>query len=529
MNMNQEILRRRTFAIISHPDAGKTTITEKILYQGKVIREAGEVKGKKGTKSATSDWMTMEQERGVSITSSVMNFDFRKLRVNLLDTPGHKDFGEDTYRTLHAADSAAMLIDAAKGVEAQTRKLYEVCRLRKMPMFTFANKMDREGKDPLELIDDVEQTLGMACFPVTWPIGMGDRFRALYHRLDSKLFLYTKGVELPEVIDVKGPADPLIEEKVGTELFELFTENAQLLDEALVSFSEKEFLDGKISPMTFGSAKFNWGVDLFLDIFSKWAPSPGIRNTTDGPLDPLHPKFSGFVFKIQANMDPKHRDRVAFIRACSGKFERGMKVYHTRLGRDLRLAYANNFMAQDRQTVNEAYSGDIVGVNDTSNFQIGDSVTWGKDFKFESIPRFSPEIFMRLSIKDPLKRKKMQDAIGHLVEEGLIQFFYVPALGRQEFILGAVGELQFDVLMYRLRDEYGLDVKSETLPVQLARWVWTKDGGLHFDVPKSVDQIYFDNSDKPVVLLENEWDLNWLTKDNPELVFTPSAVYTDHT
>ena len=257
--MNQEILRRRTFAIISHPDAGKTTITEKILYQGQVIREAGEVKGKKGTKAATSDWMSMEQERGVSITSSVMNFDFERLRVNLLDTPGHKDFGEDTYRTLHAADSAAMLIDAAKGVEAQTRKLYEVCRLRKMPMFTFANKMDREGKDPLELIDDVEQTLGMSCYPVTWPIGMGDRFKALYHRLNKKIYVYTKGQELAEVFDVTGPDDPLIEQKVGEELFEMFVENALLLDEALVDFSESEFLAGKISPMSFGSAKFNWG------------------------------------------------------------------------------------------------------------------------------------------------------------------------------------------------------------------------------------------------------------------------------
>lgn len=524
LKFEDEVGRRRTFAIISHPDAGKTTITEKILYNGRVIREAGEVKGKKGTKAATSDWMTLEQERGVSITSSVMNFDYEGLRINLLDTPGHKDFGEDTYRTLHAADSAAMLIDAAKGVETQTQKLYEVARRRKMPIFTFANKMDREGKDPLDLIDDVEKTLGMSCFPVTWPIGMGALFKGLYHRLNRKLYLYTKGEELPEVVDVSGWDDPVIKQRVGDELYEVFAETIELLEGALEPFSKEAFLRGEISPMTFGSAKYNWGVDLFLQLFCAEAPAPADRMTSVGELSAKDKNFSGFVFKIQANMDRKHRDRVAFIRVCSGRFERGMKVYHTRLERDVRLAYATQFMAQERETVDEAFSGDIVGVTDTGHFQIGDTVTAGKNFSFMPIPRFAPEIFGRLNVKDPLKRRKMHEAVGHLVEEGLIQFFYHPSIGRQDAILGVVGELQFEVLLYRLEDEYGLDVKLERLPFELARWVFNADGQPYREAPKGVDDLYLDNFENPVVLLNSEWDLKWLERDNPDLRFSLSAI-----
>lgn len=520
LKFEDEVSRRRTFAIISHPDAGKTTITEKILYNGNIIREAGEVKGKKGTKAATSDWMTMEQERGVSITSSVMNFDYKGLRINLLDTPGHKDFGEDTYRTLHAADCTAMLIDSAKGVEAQTRKLYEVCKLRQIPVFTFANKMDREGIDPLDLIDDVEKTLGMSCYPVTWPIGMGGLFKGLYHRFNKKLYLYSKGEEDAEVIDISGWQDPIIEEKVGPELYAQFAETIELLEGALPPFSKDEFLEGKISPMTFGSAKNNWGVDLFLDLFCENAPEPEPRTTSEGVLDPKDKKFSGFVFKIQANMDRKHRDRVAFIRVCSGTFDRGMKVYHSRLERDIRLSYATSFMAQDRETVEVAYSGDIVGITDTGNFQIGDTVTEGKKFTFEKIPRFAPEIFGRVNIKDPLKRRKMHEAIQHLVEEGLIQFFYHPSIGRQDAILGVLGELQFEVLLYRLKDEYGLEAKLERLPFELARWVFDKEKKPYFDAPKGMMDVYLDNQENPVILLNSEWDLKWLERDNPELKFS---------
>lgn len=515
-----EVSRRRTFAIISHPDAGKTTITEKILFNGQVIREAGEVKGKKGTKAATSDWMSMEKERGVSITSSVMNFDFKGLRMNLLDTPGHKDFGEDTYRTLHVTDCAVMLIDSAKSVEERTKKLYEVCRLRQMPIFTFVNKMDREGIDPFDLIDDVEKTLGMSCYPVTWPIGIGGLFKGLYHRLDRKLYLYTRGKDQPEIIPVQGWQDEIIKARVGEELYQSFSETLELLEGALEPFSENKFLEGNMSPMTFGSAKFNWGVDLFLNLFCNHAPEPQDRKTSQGILRAKDRSFSGFVFKIQANMDRKHRDRVAFIRVCSGVFERGMKVYHSRLDRNFRLSYATQFMAQDRSTVDRAFSGDIVGVTDTGYFQVGDTVTEGQKFKFEKIPRFAPEIFGRLSIKDPLKRKKMHEAIQHFVEEGLIQFFYHPAIGRQDSILGGVGELQFDVLLYRLSDEYGLDVKFERLSFELARWICDDTGQACFEPLKGVDDIYHDNYDQPVILLSNEWDLKWLEKDHPKIQFS---------
>ncbi|MCB9027005.1 MAG: peptide chain release factor 3 [Bdellovibrionaceae bacterium] len=519
-DIKKEIARRRTFAIISHPDAGKTTITEKILYIGGAIREAGEVKGKKGTKAATSDWMTMEKERGVSITSSVMQFDFQDLRINLLDTPGHKDFGEDTYRTLIAADSAAMLIDAAKGVEIQTRKLYEVCRLRKIPIFTFANKMDREGKDPLELIDDVENTLGIKCYPVTWPIGMGGEFKGLYHRLQNKVYYYEKGKEEPEIKSVTGWQDNSIKERVGERLFDKLQEDMELLELALGPFDKEEFLAGRVSPMTFGSAKYTWGVDLFLELFAQHSPPPMPRKTTSGELvDPYDDTFSGFVFKIQANMDRKHRDRVAFVRICSGKFERGMKVKHARLNREIRLAYANQFMAKDRETVEEAYTGDIVGVNDSGNFQIGDSIFVGTHAEFLPMPRFSPEVFAKLNIKDPLKRKALQKALQQLSEEGMVQMFFDPFYGKQDPILGVVGELQFDVLLFRLNDEYGLEVKLERQPYSVARWPVKKDGKLIGSAIHGGTKLYMDHNERPVVLLAKEWDLNWLLKENPDLEF----------
>jgi peptide chain release factor 3 len=523
MAFEDEVKKRRTFAIISHPDAGKTTITEKILYLGGIIREVGEVHGKAGKKKATSDWMTMEQERGVSITSSVMQFDFQGLRVNLLDTPGHKDFGEDTYRTLIAADSAAMLIDAAKGVEAQTRKLYEVCRLRKIPIFTFANKMDREGKEPLSIIDDVETTLGIKCFPVTWPIGIGDRFRGLYHRARKQLLLYEKDRVEPEIVPVSGWSDPVILERVGDYLFNILQEEMELLEVAIGDLNQEEFLSGDVSIMTFGSAKHNWGVDLFLELFAAHAPEPSNRHSSKGIVHPTDTFFSGFVFKIQANMDRKHRDRVAFLRICSGTFERGMKVKHTRLGRELRLSYANQFLARERETVDTAYAGDIVGIIDTGYFQIGDTITDGKDLQFDAIPRFSPEIFGRLSIKDPLKRKTMQKGVQQLSEEGTIQLLYDPIVGKQDPIIGVVGDLQFDVLLFRLNDEYQLDAKLERLPFSVARWPVQKDGTPAGAGLKGGARLYSDAHDKPVVLLEKEWDLNWLRKENPDIDFRISG------
>jgi len=519
----QESGRRRTFAIISHPDAGKTTITEQILWHGGVVREAGQVKGKAGAKKAMSDWMTLEQQRGVSITSSVMQFDYRNLRVNLLDTPGHKDFGEDTYRTLIAADCATMLIDAAKGVEAQTRKLYEVCRLRRIPIFTFANKMDREGKEPLELIDDVESTLGIKCYPVTWPLGIGDRFRGLYHRLESKVYLYTKGEDYPTVHGVSGWKDEAIRALIGDDLFATFQDEMSLLEGVLGDFDTEEFLSGHVSPMTFGSAKHNWGIDIFLNLFAIHAPPPSARMSNLGPVRPSDSMFSGFVFKIQANMDRKHRDRVAFLRICSGRFERGMKVKHVRLQRELRLSYANQFLAQERETVDEAYAGDIVGITDTGYFQIGDSVTTGKDVVFDKIPRFSPEIFGRLSIKDPLKRKQLQKGVQQLAEEGTIQLLYESTLGKQDPIIGVIGELQFDVLLFRLNDEYRLDVKLDRLPYTVARWPVDEEGHVLTTPIKGGTGQFVDQEDRPVILVEKEWDLNWLKRENPGVEFLISA------
>ena len=524
LNQSHEIARRRTFAIISHPDAGKTTITEKILYIGGAIREAGEVKGKQGTKSATSDWMAMEKERGVSITSSVMQFDFHGLRVNLLDTPGHKDFGEDTYRTLIAADSAAMLIDAAKGVEAQTRKLYEVCRRRRMPIFTFANKMDREGKDPFALIDDVENTLKMDCFPITWPIGIGDRFRGLYHRLEKKFYAFTKGETEARITDLKGWDDPLLQTLVEKELYDSFVADMDLLESALPPFDKERFLSGELSPMTFGSAKNMWGVDLFLKLFAELAPGPQARSSDVGPISPQETFMSGFVFKIQANMDPRHRDRVAFIRIVSGRFDRGMKVTNHRSGRDVRLAYANQFLAQDRETVDIAFAGDIVGVTDTGNFQVGDSMSVGKKLHFEPMPRFAPELFGRLSIKDALKKKALQKAVSQLVEEGTVQLFLDPSVGIQDPIVAVVGRLQFDVLLYRLNDEYNLEVRLEQLSYNLARWLRLKNGSpFSGSLKGSPIRVYQDLYGNSVILLEREWDLKWLNEQNPEVEFLTTA------
>lgn len=520
MTKQEEILRRRTFAIISHPDAGKTTITEKILYVGGAIREAGAVHGKANTKAATSDWMTMEKERGVSVTSSVMCFDYQGLRMNLLDTPGHKDFGEDTYRTLIAADCAAMLLDAAKGVEERTKKLYEVCSLRKVPIFTFANKMDREGKEPLELIDDIEKTLGMNCYPVTWPIGSGDRFQGLYHRLEKKVYFYTKGEEDADIVDVDGPMDAKIKDRVTDNyVYNRFIEDMELLEGALAPFDRDQFMAGEISPLTFGSAKFNWGVDIFLNLFAKESPPPLERNASEEKVDPLAKYFSGFVFKIQANMDRKHRDRVAFVRICSGEFERGMKVYHSRLKRDLRLSYANSFMARDRETVEEAFAGDILGIIDTGNFQIGDTITDGKKISFDEMPRFSPECFARLSIKDPLKRRQMHKALKELSEEGTVQVFIDPIVGDQDPVIGVVGELQFDVLLYRLNDEYKLDVKLDRMSYSVARWPKHKETNQPTAEVKGSQRVFRDSKDLPVLLLNQEWDLRWLEKENPNLQF----------
>lgn len=521
----KEIERRRTFAIISHPDAGKTTLTEKLLYHGGVIHETGEVKGKSGTKAVTSDWMELERQKGISITSSVMTFDYKNLRVNLLDTPGHKDFSEDTYRVLMAVDSACMLIDVAKGVEERTKKLYEVCRYRKIPIFTFINKLDREGKDPLTLIDEIEKTLGMQCYPVTWPLGIGQRFRGIFNRLTKELMVYDQRREEVEEFKIVPTAgqdlNALIRQHLDHESAEQVISELELVEGALPPFDEQAFLNGEISPVTFGSAKQNFGVDLFLSFFTRYAPPPASRITKSGEkIDPLDAKFSGFVFKIQANMDRKHRDRVAYIRICSGQFQRGMKVFHARHEREIRLAYSNQFVAQDRETVDEAFAGDIVGINDTGNFAIGDCVSSSGKIQFEDILKFAPELFAKLSVRDALRRSKLQEALKHLAEEGAIQLFIDPIIGHQDPLIGAVGELQFEVLVHRLQDEYNLEAKLTRLGYTVARWPRHQDGTAAFEVKGH--NLYRDMSDQPVLLLNQEWDLNWAKRENPNLEFASS-------
>jgi len=525
--IQKEIQRRRTFAIISHPDAGKTTLTEKLLYHGGVIHETGEVKGKSGSKAVTSDWMELERQKGISITSSVMTFDYQNLRVNLLDTPGHKDFSEDTYRVLMAVESACMLIDVAKGVEERTKKLYEVCRMRNIPIFTFINKLDREGKDPLALIDEVEKTLNMQCYPVTWPLGIGQRFRGIYNRITQELMIYDQRREEVEeytvVPFIKGQDDEIMYKYLDKESADQVLEELDLIENALPPFDVNAFLAGELSPVTFGSAKQNFGVDVFLKFFTEFSPGPQKRRTKPlgAEVDPLDANFTGFVFKIQANMDRRHRDRIAFLRICSGKFERGMKIQHQRLGRELRLSYSNQFIAADKETVDEAYAGDIIGVSDTGNFAIGDSVAAHGKIQFEDIPKFAPELFGKLSVRDALKRQKMQEALRHLSEEGAIQLFIDPLVGPQDPIIGAVGELQFEVLLHRLQDEYNLEVKLNRLPYSVARWPRTAEGLPVSDLKGSF-QIFRDMIDQPVILLNQEWDLNWAQRENPGIEFHTS-------
>jgi peptide chain release factor 3 len=523
--IQKEIQRRRTFAIISHPDAGKTTLTEKLLFHGGVIHETGEVKGKSGSKAVTSDWMELERQKGISITSSVMTFDYNHLRINLLDTPGHKDFSEDTYRVLMAVESACMLIDVAKGVEDRTKKLYDVCRLRNIPIFTFVNKLDREGKDPLTLIDEIEKTLNMQCYPITWPLGIGSRFKGIYNRINKKVYFYDQRREDDLAIeehDLSGPQDPILEKYLDRETLQQVRDELELIESALPPFDVEEFLSGKISPVTFGSAKQNFGVDTFLEFFTKYAPGPMARPTLKGDVvNPLSSNFSGFVFKIQANMDKRHRDRIAFIRICSGKFERGMKVNHARLEREFRLSYSSQFIAADKETVDEAYAGDIVGVADTGNFAIGDSVSGHNYVRFEDIPKFAPELFAKLQVRDALKRTKLNQALSHLAEEGAIQLFFDPIIGNQETLVGAVGELQFEVLVHRLQDEYNLEVKLTRLPFTVARWP-RNQAGQGISQLKGNFQMFVDVIQQPVLLLNQEWDLNWAQKENPDIVFASS-------
>jgi peptide chain release factor 3 len=521
--MAHESKRRRTFAIISHPDAGKTTLTEKLLLYGGAIHVAGAVKSRKAARAATSDWMELERKRGISITSSVMNFDWGGIRYNLLDTPGHQDFSEDTYRTLTAADCAIMLIDAAKGVEAQTRKLFEVCRMRGTPIVTFVNKLDRPARDPMELMTEVEEVLKLRTAPVTWPIGSGELFQGVYERQHQRVLRFERteknATQVP--VTVAGIDDPELDALLGEEAVQALREEIELLDGAGEQYDQQRFLRGEITPVFFGSALTNFGVEPFLTAFADMCPPPGPHESSAGIVEPEDERFSGFVFKVQANMDPSHRDRIAFVRVCSGKFTAGMRVHHFRLGKEIRLAHAEQLMAKERQAIHEAYAGDIIGLFDPGLFRIGDTLSTGGSLAFETVPRFSPEFFARVRLLDPMKRKQMQKGVEELAEEGTLQLFLEP--GREKDpILGVVGELQFDVLKYRLEHEYGAKVEMERLDFSHARWV---------DGPKTPDDIrkarislgVWDVDHRPVALLRDDWELRRAQQDNPSWAFNATA------
>lgn len=523
-NIDKELKKRRTFAIISHPDAGKTTITEKLLLYGGAIQMAGMVKAKRSKKFATSDWMELEKQRGISVTSSVMKFPYKEHEINLIDTPGHQDFSEDTYRTLTAVDSALMLLDVASGVEAQTIKLFEVCRLQKMPVMAFINKMDREGKDPFDLMDEVEKVLGIRCYPMTWPIGMGSRFRGVYDRIRGEIYIYDRDSDKSRPMKLKefNLNDPSVDAEIGEELAAQLREEVELLEMAGNKFSIDEYLSGKVAPCFFGSALSNFGVERLLDAICELAPKPRSRPTTSRVVLPDEDKFSAFIFKIQANMDPSHRDRVAFMRICSGKFERGMKSYIVRTGKVQRLGRPTQFMAQDRSLVDEAYAGDIVGIHDPGVFKIGDTITEGEKLAYTGIPVFAPEHFVRVELKDPIKSKQLGKALDQLSEEGAVQVFR-PVVSNVQ-ILGVVGVLQFDVVKYRIENEYGVKVHFSSLPYSCARWVHAESGkDLEEFIKAQSMYVCNDQHDNPTILLENEWRLNYLKERFPKIKYNSTA------
>ncbi|NIG63004.1 MAG: peptide chain release factor 3 [Serratia symbiotica] len=470
-----EVSKRKTFAIISHPDAGKTTITEKVLLFGQAIQTAGTVKGRSSSQHAKSDWMEMEKQRGISITTSVMQFPYRDSLVNLLDTPGHEDFSEDTYRTLTAVDCCLMVIDAAKGVEDRTRKLMEVTRLRDTPILTFMNKLDRDIRDPMEVMDEVERELNIDCAPITWPIGCGKLFKGVYHLYKDETYLYQtgKGHTIQEMRLVKGLGNPELDALVGEDLAAQLREELELVQGASHTFDQQAFLSGALTPAFFGTALGNFGVDHMLDGLVAWAPAPMPRRTDTREVVAAEEKFTGFVFKIQANMDPKHRDRVAFMRVVSGRYEKCMKLRQVRTGKDVVISDALTFMAGDRSQVEEAYPGDIIGLHNHGTIQIGDTFTQGEDMKFTGIPNFAPELFRRIRLRDPLKQKKLLKGLVHLSEEGAVQVFR--PIANSDLIVGAVGVLQFDVVVARLKSEYNVEALYELVNVSTARWVECND------------------------------------------------------
>ncbi len=527
MTLRDEIARRRTFGIISHPDAGKTTLTEKLLLFGGAIQMAGAVKARKASRHATSDWMKIEQDRGISVASSVMKFNYRDYEINLLDTPGHQDFSEDTYRVLTAVDAAMMVIDSAKGVEAQTEKLMEVCRMRNTPIITFINKLDREGQEPLDLLADIEEKLQIECTPLSWPVGMGKAFKGVYSRYNNSLNLFRAGSEGDQAVQISDLDDPQLDTLLGSQADEL-REDIALLEGASAPFELAHFLNGSQTPVFFGSAINNFGVRELLDAFVEFAPAPGPRKAEERMVDPEETAFSAFCFKIQANMDPAHRDRIAFFRICSGKFSKGMSVRHHRLGKDIKLANATIFMAQDRAHVEEAWPGDIIGIHNHGTIRIGDTFTEKEPLHFTGIPNFAPELFRRVRLKDPMKRKQLHKGLIQLAEEGAVQVFRTLLGG--DYILGAVGVLQFDVTVERLKNEYRVDAEYTGTDFQVARWINCDDSNLLRDFKRQFEANLAEDGDGCLAYLAPSlWKLNYTMEQWPDIRFhnTREQVHTD--
>jgi peptide chain release factor 3 len=518
--MEKEISRRRTFAIISHPDAGKTTLTEKFLLYGGAVQLAGSVTARKNQRATTSDWMELERQRGISVSSTVLQFDYRGFCVNLLDTPGHKDFSEDTYRVLTAVDAAVMVIDAGKGIETQTRKLFEVCRQRGVPIFTFMNKMDRPARDPLALLDELERVLGIAACPINWPLGNGPDFRGVFDRKGSLVHFFERvpGGEYRAPASVMGLSDPTVKDQMNPAAYDQVVEELSMLDGAGAAFNHEQVLAGQLTPVFFGSAVNNFGVQLLLDAFLEMAPSPKPRSIGGNVIDPEKAGFSGFIFKIQANMDPKHRDRLAFVRICSGKFERDMNVFHTRTGRKLRLSSSHKIFGRDRETVDLAYPGDVVGLVGHSDFRIGDTLAEDPALVYKEIPRFTPECFAWLQSPSTAQFKRFREGLEQLLQEGVVQSFLIKDSLQRVPLLGAVGPLQFEVVQYRMQTEYGAESRLEPGPWKVLRWATTDDGSPVDDslLPTGA-KMAFDTANQTVLLFPEEWSCNFFIERNPKI------------
>ena len=522
----EQISKRRTFAIISHPDAGKTTLTEKFLLYGGAVQMAGSVTARKQQRATTSDWMELERKRGISVSSTVLQFDYEGYRVNLLDTPGHKDFSEDTYRVLTAVDSVVMVIDSAKGIESQTRKLFEICRRREIPIFTFVNKLDRPSREPLAIIDEIEDTLQLSVFPMNWPLGTGIDFKGVYDRFDHKLHLFEKiekGSTQKAPVSVKDIHDEAVRKELGDDLYHKVKEEIELLDVAGESFDPEDVLQGNTTPIFFGSALNNFGVQMMLDAFLKYAALPAPRQSRGETIPTHHDKFSGFIFKILANMDPNHRDRIAFVRICSGKFERDMAVVHSRSDKKLKLSSAHKLFGNSRETVEEAYAGDIVGIVGHSSFGIGDTLSETADIEFNEIPRFTPECFSYIRNPQPSNFKRFKAGMDQLLQEGVVQEIKLHQFMQNERLLAAVGPLQFEVVQYRMSSEYNAETRLEPAPWQVMRWVdpaWGQEKLDELLLPqgstwgKDVDE-------KPVVLFPTEWAMNYFQGKNPDVGLSP--------